>query len=316
MLAEGRDAGRKCALGSVKTNIGHLEAAAGIAGLIKTALALHHRAIPAEPAFLRAEPPRRLRCPAASSPVQPRALAGAPAGRRIAGVSSFGFGGTNAHLVLEEAPLETEARRGVDNGRERRRGRVPALREIAGRPVGSRPFDPRRSWPTASCDADLRDLAYTAGARRGHHDHRLALVVSSRDEIIEALDSFRRGEPHLSSVQGRRLPGAVPDWSSSSPVRAASGSGAGRALFRREPAFRAAIERCDAILSRHLGWSPAAELMADEPSSRIGEAAADRPVQFILQVALAALWESWGIVPTGSSATVSVKSRRRTSPAT
>src|SRR5262249_2855610 len=73
--------------------------------------------------------------------------------------------------------------------------------------------------------------------------------------------------------------------------------GIGRTVLHREPAFRAAIERCDVALSRYLGWSPAAELTADEPLSRIGDAAADRAIQFTLQVALAAVWESWGITP-------------------
>ena len=148
-----------------------------------------------------------------------------------------------------------------------------------------------------SGDLDLLDLAHTAGARRGHHDHRLALVVSSRDEIVEALDAFRRGEPHLSSIAGRRLSGRRPRTVFVFSGHGGLWQGAGRALFDREPSFRAAIERCDSILSRHLGWSPAAELRASRSSSRIGDPAVDQPVQFALQVALAALWKSWGIVP-------------------
>ena len=149
----------------------------------------------------------------------------------------------------------------------------------------------------SSSELDLRDVASTAGMRRGHHDHRLALVVSSRDEAIEALESFRRGEPHWSSVQGRRLPGRRPRI-----VFVLSGAGGlwrgvGRALFHRDPVFRAAIERCDAVLTCHLGWSPAAELIADGPLSQVGDAAADRAIQFTFDVALAALWESWGIIP-------------------
>jgi len=295
VLAQGRDAGRRCALGSVKTNIGHLEAAAGIAGLIKTALALHHRAIPPSLHFSQPNPhvafdslPLRVQCKLETWPEN-----GRPA---IAGVSSFGFGGTNAHLVLEEAPPGGEVWGGGDEGR----GPEEVVFPISAR-------SPAALWALArslrdvlsggSCDLGLSDLAYTAAARRGHHDHRLALVISSRDEISEALDSFLRGEPHYSSIQGRKLPGRRP-----SAVFVFSGQGglwrgAGRALFRREPAFRAAIERCDDLMRPYLGWSPAAELIADTSSSRIGEPEVDRPVRFALQVALAALWESWGIVP-------------------
>ncbi len=297
VLAEGRDAGRKCAVGSVKTNIGHLEAAAGIAGLIKTALALHHRAIPPSLHFSEPNPHVDLRCPAAPSPVQARTLAGERAA-----------GNRGRQLVRirrdERAPGHGG---GSPVASERLTWTAKTVREPEEVvfPLSAR--SPAALWALASsfrdaladdaCDADLRDLAYTAGARRGHHDHRLALVVSSRDEIVEALDSFRRGEPHLSSVQGRKLSGRHPRLVFVFSGLGGLWQGAGRALFRREPVFRAAIERCDAILSRHLGWSPAAELTADKPSSRIGKPEVDRPVQFTLQVALAALWESWGIVP-------------------
>ena len=253
VLAEGREAGTRCAVGSVKTNIGHVEAAAGIAGLIKTAPRTSPSGDPTDIAFLEAESPRRIRYPAASSPGWPRTFAGrwqAP----IAGVSSFGFGGTNAHVVLEEAPLTRTAPR-----------IAPILdepREIVF-PISAK--SPAALWALAcsirdalsdgSCDADLRDLAYTAGGRRGHHDHRLAIVATSRDEIIEALDSFRRGEPHLSSVQGRRLPGRRPRLAFVFSGQGKLASGALHALFRYEPAFRVAIEHCDTVLSRHLGWS-------------------------------------------------------------
>ena len=155
----------------------------------------------------------------------------------------------------------------------------------------------REALSNGSCDADLRDLAHTAGGRRGHHDHRLAIVAASRDEIIEALDSFRRGEPHVSSMQGRRLPGRRPRLAFVFSSQGKLASGAAGALFRYEPAFRIAIEQCDAFLSRHLGWSLAAELMNELPSSLVSDPAAARPVQFALQLGLAALWKSWGIVP-------------------
>ena len=294
VLAEGRDLDRRCALGSVKTNIGHLEAAAGVAGLIKTALALHHRKIP--PSLHFSQPNPHIAFDEIPVRIQRKIDAWPDSGRpSLAGVSSFGFGGTNAHLVLEQAPGFQDVRP-VAGCAEPEEVVVPlsakcpaALWDLA--------LAMRTALSDPSCDLGLVDLAYTAGARRGHHDHRLVLVVSSRDEVVEALDAYRRGEPHLSSIAGRRLSGRRPRTVFVFSGQGGLWQGAGRTLFEREPAFRGAIERCDAILSRHLGWSPAAELLADGSFSRIGDPAVDRAVQFALQVGLAALWKSWGIVP-------------------
>ncbi len=162
VLAEGREAGTRCAVGSVKTNIGHLEAAAGIAGLIKTALALHHRAIPPTLHFSQPNPhvafdtlPLRVQVDLEPLPENGR--------RAIAGVSSFGFGGTNAHLVLEEAPLTRDL--SADRTDSRRTEEIVF-------PLSAK--SPAALWALAcsirdtlsggSCDADLHDLAYTAGA--------------------------------------------------------------------------------------------------------------------------------------------------------
>ena len=161
--------------GSVKTNIGHLEAAAGIAGLIKTALALHHRAIPPSLHFSEPNPhvafdalPLRVQCNLEAWPEN-----GRPA---IAGVSSFGFGGTNAHLVMEEVlPRDETSRLDGENGREPEEVVFPlSARSPAALWALASSF--RDALASGACDADIRDLAYTAGARRGHHDHRLALV--------------------------------------------------------------------------------------------------------------------------------------------
>ncbi len=294
VLAEGRDLDRRCALGSVKTNIGHLEAAAGVAGLIKTALALHHRKIP--PSLHFSQPNPHIAFDEIPLQVQRKTDAWPDRSRpSLAGVSSFGFGGTNAHLVLEQAPGFQDLRP-IAGCTESEEVIVPlsakspaALLDLA--------LAMRTTLSDPSCELGLFDLAYTAGARRGHHDYRLELVVSSCDEVVEALDAYRRGEPHLSSIAGRRIPGRRPRTVFVFSGQGGLWQGVGRALFQRDPSFRSAIERCDAILSRELGWSLAAEFLADGSSSRIGNPEVDRAVQFALQVGLAALWESWGIVP-------------------
>src|SRR5262249_53954236 len=176
-------------------NIGHLEAAAGVAGLIKTAMALHQRAIPPSLHFSDPNPhvafddlPLRVQRQLETWPETSHSA--------IAGVSSFGFGGTNAHLVLEEAPTPGEIRPVLDGVRKTEEVVIP----LSARSPAAL-WDLARSWREAlsdgSCTLDLADLAYTAGARRGHHDHRLVLVAASRDEVIEALGDFLRGQPHV-----------------------------------------------------------------------------------------------------------------------
>ncbi len=274
VLGEGRAAGGRCALGSVKTNIGHLEAAAGIAGLIKTALALHHQTIPASLHYTRPNPhvdfdalplqvvERTQPWPSKSGPAR-------------AGVSAFGFGGTNAHLVLEEAPSPPFEPPWKPNSPDSADLAIPisartpeALADLA-RSLG----DFLRQAHEA---IDLRDVAFTAGARRAHLEHRLAIVAADRDEAIGALSAFLRGEPHPSVMTGRRRfgPGngpvlVFPDQVAIPPAEAL-------ASFRDDPAFRATIERVEAVLP-----DPAA------PDAQ----------RFAIQLAMAALWESWGIVP-------------------
>lgn len=148
-----------------------------------------------------------------------------------------------------------------------------------------------------SVEAPVRDLCYSASMRRSHHDYRLSLVGRSREEFVETLTAFLAGEtrPGLSSghlVSGQRpklafvFSGMGPQWWAM-----------GRQLLEREPVFREAIERCDELLRRHANWSLLEELLADESCSRMGEAEIAQPANFALQVALAALWRSWGIEP-------------------
>lgn len=288
VLRDGRHNGDRCAVGSVKSNIGHLEAAAGVAGLIKTALALHHRTIPAtlhfgepNPHIPLAELPLRIQDKLTPWPEQ-----NTPA---IAGVSSFGFGGTNAHVVLQEAPPRQVAH--DDN---------PAGMQLL--PISARSPEALRVLADAwrgylvTTDARLVDACHTAGVRRSHHDHRLAVVGSSHCEMSDQLEAFVAGRSTARIAVGRRLPsrrrkiafvfpGQGPEWS----LR--------RMLLEREPAFRDALERCHAAFSRHVPWSLFDELFTDESSNRLGEADVGQPALFAVQVALAELWRSWGIEP-------------------
>ncbi|MEU3183884.1 SDR family NAD(P)-dependent oxidoreductase [Streptomyces sp. NPDC006923] len=285
-LGQGRRTGA-LPIGSVKSNVGHLEAASGIAGLLKALLVLRHRRVPAS---LHAEPPNptidfggwNVRPVTRTEPVKAE-------GRMFAGVNSFGFGGANAHVVLAAAPVENEARDAAPRGSltpvmvsARTTG---ALREAAGRMAQRLEFaDPEEFY----------DICYTSTVRRGHHEQRIAVLASGPAEAAEALHGAARGEEPVSgatAAQGR--PGKV--------AFAFSGNGSqwpgmGADLLRSEPVFRTALEAVDAELRPRLGWSVIEELSREEPRLRLTEVA--QPLLFAVQIGLVRMLdEVYGVRP-------------------
>ncbi|WP_394834888.1 polyketide synthase dehydratase domain-containing protein [Pendulispora rubella] len=269
VYAEGRSMDRLLSVGSVKTNLGHLESAAGMAGLIKMALALQHRQIPPHLHFVRPNPD----IPWHQLPVHIDGVLRAwerDAGARLGAVSSFGGSGTNVHMVLEEAPApapRTDATAGVHLFT------LSAKREEALKALALR-YEARLAEDGTLA---LADLCFTANTGRTHAEHRLAVTARSTSELRLALEA---------AGQGRELPGAV-----SGVVRGDArpriaflftGQGSpypdmGRGLHRSQPVFRRAFDRC-------------AELF--------GEAAAfDQPARFALGYALAEFWRSLGVQP-------------------
>jgi acyl transferase domain-containing protein len=185
VLLEGRDRRQRCAVGAVKTNIGHLEAAAGIAGLIKAVLVLAEETIPPNLNFTRLNPSIRLDdspivVPAEASP-WPRARE-----RRVAGVSSFGFGGTNCHLVLEEAPADGDAAEASASVEllALSAASEPALRTLAGRYA---------AFIARSPELGLSDLCFTTRAGRPHLPHRVALWARTRETLARRLADVAAG---------------------------------------------------------------------------------------------------------------------------
>ncbi|AKH85658.1 hypothetical protein AA958_29290 [Streptomyces sp. CNQ-509] len=291
VLGEGRDPARPCLIGSVKSNLGHMEAAAGIGGLIKAALAVRHRTVPATLHYREPNP---------HIPFDDLALRVAhtlqpwPAGEdgvARAGVSSFGFGGTNAHLVLEQPPATDPAPR-QDPADDTVLLTVSARDERALRALAADYAD-----KLAAPGLDLEVFATAAAVRRTHHEHRLACTGSSAEELRTALSAFGRGTdaPGLSS--GVRRVGWHPK-----PVFVFSGQGPrwwplAADLLDGEPVFRAVVERCDALLRRHTDWSLLDQLTADPAGSCLQDTAVGQPALIAVQIALAALWRSWGVEP-------------------
>ena len=233
-LGVGRGADRPLLLGSVKANIGHLEAAAGIAGLIKVVLSLGARELPGQ-AFFR-EPNPRIAW--SELPVEVvRSRRSWPAGRRIAGISSFGFSGTNAHVIVEG--YEAAAPAGVP-GAERPAHVLPlsgkspgALRELAGR---------YEEWLAASPEASLGDICFTASVGRSHFEHRAAIVAASREEVSAGLAALRAGVAHGSLHEGQRR--GRPRIGVLFTGQGSQWAGMGQGLYGGEPEFRDVIDRC------------------------------------------------------------------------
>jgi acyl transferase domain-containing protein/NADPH:quinone reductase-like Zn-dependent oxidoreductase/aryl carrier-like protein len=303
VLSDGRPADRPCLIGSVKTNIGHLEAGAGIAGLIKTALALHHRQIPGNLHFDRPNPDidldgLRLRVPTKCEPWP------AGDGPALAGVNAFGFGGTNAHVVLQEAPSPLGGRSAASRGGNGRLAASPAARAWLV-PLSARSPEALRamagSWDDflAGCpdDVTLEEIAVNAALRRTHHDHRLAIVVHSKKELGERLRAFAEGRAAAGPVEGRASADRRPRLAFVCSGQGPQWWAMGRRLLREEPVFRDVIERCDAIVRRLGEWSLLDELTAGESRSRMDNTAISQPCIFALQVGLAELWAAWGVRP-------------------
>lgn len=282
-----------CALGSVHPNIGHLGVAAGVAGFIKTVLQLRHRKLVPTLHYEKPNPNIDFsRTPFYVNLTPSEWLTdGSP---RLAGVSSFGLGGTNAHVVLQEAPTPAEAAPQPPRSQVDRFHLLPlsarspaALRSLA---------QATRDWLVSSGrGVPLSDLSYTAGVRRSHHDHRLGLAFRSVRELVGLLEAHLRHEtpPGLSS--GQRLPDRRLKLAFVFPPSPWKSWNLAKNLARNEPAFRASLKACSEALFRRSGWSLTDALQAEGPLDRLGEADVVGPVLLSLQVSLAELWRSWGV---------------------
>ncbi len=291
VLGGHREDGTSCVLGAVKTNIGHLEAAAGVASLIKATMALQKGLIPRN-LHLRALNPRislegtPFVLPAENRPWPPGLKP------RIAGVSSFGLSGTNAHLILEEAPaelVEDVASPEVSSYLLALSAKTPeALGELS---------DAFGRMLSEHDGARLYDIAYTAALRRTHHEHRLTVVGKSRDELSAALAAHRQDGSAPGVIQGKAAPQGNLKVVFVFPGHGSQWIGMGRQLFREEEVFRSSMQLCHESIRRIGRFSLLDEIEADEQRSQLGNVHVVQSTIFAIQVSLAALWRSWGIEP-------------------
>ncbi|WP_152220902.1 type I polyketide synthase [Pseudomonas sp. SCB32] len=283
----GRDG--HCVVGSVKANIGHLEAAAGMASVIKSLMMLRHGVIPPVAGLEEVNPeiPAQVSLPRSVIP-----LGSTERQRRIA-INSFGYGGTNAHVIIGSAPqaagpdannvsaasvavLPVSARDGK------------ALRERAGQLATLLESEPATA---------LEDVLYTAGVRRTHLDHRLAVSGESREELAAHLRSFAAGEAPEAGSEGIRpfkgdgriafvYTGMGPQWWAM-----------GRELLRENALFRQALERADAIFRNISGFSILQEMLREEGASQIKRTEFAQPANFMIQYGLTDVLKAEGIEP-------------------
>lgn len=292
----GREGERPCALGSVKTNIGHLEGAAGIAGLIKVAMAMSHRTIPPHLHFNKLNPHISLDNTrfTITDAAQPWEVEDGP---RRAGVSSFGIGGTNAHVVLEEAPeTATKPIPEPASSQEPTGGRQVLVPLSARTPAALKERAARMARFAAATTASAADVAHTAAERRDHHEHRLVVSGSDLATIGEALSAFVAGEEHDGFVAGE-----TDENHMGKPVFVFSGQGPELGSITRDllddPVFGQVITACDAALQNHADWSLLDQLTTDPTAEEPRGNDVVHVCLFAIQAGLAALWKSWGIEP-------------------
>ncbi|HEX8351629.1 MAG TPA: type I polyketide synthase, partial [Pyrinomonadaceae bacterium] len=280
--------GQFCAIGSVKTNIGHLDTAAGVAGLIKTVCALRRRLLPPSINFDEPNP----KIDFANTPFYVNtSLAEWRAGAtpRRAGVSSFGIGGTNAHVILEEAPPAVPS----DAARPWRLLTLSARTSAALEKVTLSMAERLRG----DAEINLDDVAYTTQVGRRAFAHRRVVVCADREDAISALESSEPGR-----VLNGFKEGAAPSVAFLFPGQGTQHVNMARALYESEPAFASEFDACVELLKPHLGtdlrglnFPP--EERAEEAARELEQTAFAQPALFVTEYALARLWMSWGVKP-------------------
>ncbi len=280
-----------CAIGSLKTNIGHLDTAAGIAGLIKTVLALKHKKIPPSLHYQAPNP----QIDFANSPFYVNTQLtdwqtnGTP---RRAGVSSFGIGGTNAHVILEEAPVLEQESKGTE---EQRRFQLLILSAKTATALETATAN-LANYLQQNRDLNLADVAYTLAVGRKAFEHRRILVSQNSDRAITALTSSDSPEVFTHYQKSCHRP----------VVFMFTGQGSqyvnmGRELYETEPVFREQVDKCSQLLQPHLGLDLRSiiypQTSTSQTTQQLTQTAITQPALFVIEYALAKLWMAWGVHP-------------------
>ncbi len=272
-----------CAIGSVKSNLGHLVIAAGVAGVIKTALALEHKLLPPSIGFSKPSPmidfdstPFRVQTSVSAWPGN--------SGPRRAGVSAFGFGGTNCHVVMQEAP---EPSRSPDSLRDTQLLVLSARTDAALEQAAANLAD----YFHSNGGSSLADAAYTLQVGRREFPKRRFVVAR------DAADARRHlTQPDVGRSGTRELSEQLPEICFMFPGQGSQYERMGQGLYATEPAFRAAYDECCAFVAEITGGDPKEKFFSNDPSALVATSVT-QPAIFALEYSLARLWVSWGLVP-------------------
>jgi myxalamid-type polyketide synthase MxaE and MxaD len=285
-----------CSIGSVKTNIGHLEAAAGVAGLIKVIQSIKHKTLPPSLHYHSPNPhiPFDQLNLKVNNELRPWS---SDSGPRLAGISSFGFGGTNVHMIVGEAGS-------IDHDKENNEQFDSTISKTYLLPLSAKSPEALNSTVndfirllTTDSLITENDLCYAAGLRRSQFDYRVAVIGNSKNELQETLMTFLQNEKAPNIFLNNK-----PTNGQQKLVFVFSGQGGqwhgmGRELLKTEPVFYKKIEKIDQQIQENFFWSLMDELKAERPESWIDKIDVVQPAIFAIQVALAELWKSWGIIP-------------------
>ncbi len=300
-------------IGSAKSNVGHLEAAAGVAGLIKAILVTQHGEVPAQLHINELNPLIPWENYSITVPTE-RTDWTPTSGKRLAGVSSFGFSGTNAHIVLEEAPKSNltlnpspQAERdfapplhAMERGQGGEVERPSHILTLSGQgedAIREQAQNYERYF-AENPDAALADVAYTANAGRSHFSHRLGVIASDSSDAREKLAAFASGERAPGIIAGQIMSADPPKIAFLFTGQGAQYIGMGRQLYDSQPTFRAALDQCDELLRPYLKQPLLSVLYPDaQNSTLLDDTTYTQPALFALEYALAQLWMSWGIQP-------------------
>ena len=283
-----RPQGRPLLIGSVKSNVGHLEAAAGVAGIIKVVLALRHRKLPATLHFERPSPQIDwARCPV--KVVSKLTDWKGQAHQRLAGVSAFGFSGTNAHVLLGEAPDRESDQASTDE--------IPALVCLSAKtPAALGDLATRYAERFQADSPSLQQIARSANSGRSHLNHRLAVIAEDVQQLRKQLAEFGRSGRAAGCTSGVTYDADAPQVALLFGGDGSQYTGMGRGYYEHYPVFRAAFDECDKLLQPTLGCSLTERLFGGRDRGDWAEPASfGQPALFSLQYALARLWQSWGI---------------------
>jgi acyl transferase domain-containing protein/SAM-dependent methyltransferase len=291
VLCQGRPRDLPLAIGSIKTNIGHLEAAAGVAGLLKVVVALRKGQIPAHLHLDEKSP--YIDWDGLPIVVPTALTTWVPVnGKRIAGVSSFGFSGTNAHVILEEPPDATQRKTATE-----RPIHLLTLSGKSDQALNELVQEVSIRLENAD-DKVFADTCFTANAGRSHFAHRMSVLGENSEQVRESLSAFLMQQPVAHVVGGEMADSTLPQVAFLFTGQGSQHIGMGRELYETSPTFQRIMDRCDKILRPQLQKALLSVLYPEaDDATLLDNTAYTQPALFAIEYALAELWRSWGVQP-------------------